>query len=282
MNTPSTLDNPTRVRGPLLDLPLDRIATDPDQPRAEHDHESLDRLAQSLRTRGQLQPALVRRAPDDPDRFILVCGERRYLAAQRAGLRSLSCVVAEGPFEPDDLLCDQLVENALREDLSPIDQAHAFRRLIRLNDWTHRQLAEALSLSHQSVTRSLALLDLPPPIQVDLERGRVSPSTAYEISKLDDPNRQLELAALVSNRGFTRDEIAAEVAERRSRRSSRPSSGSRPVSDHWSHIPVLGGRVAVLLDDPEPETADLIDALNDAIDHLEDGVNAEDDDIDDA
>src|SRR5262245_23845147 len=103
---------------------LDRIGPDPAQPRKEFDEESLARLADSMRSRGQLQPIRVR-WDDSADRYTVVVGERRYRAALLAGMEAIACVVVAGSPTPEDLLEDQLVENALREDLRPIEQAQA-------------------------------------------------------------------------------------------------------------------------------------------------------------
>ena len=146
----------------------------PDQPRTEFDPEALERLAASLKARGQLQPIRVR-WDDQADRYVVVVGERRWRAAALAGLESIACVVASGDATPEDLLEDQLVENALREDLRPIEQARAYRTLLAARGLTHRQLAERLQIGHASIARALALLDLPEPIQAEVEAGADRP-----------------------------------------------------------------------------------------------------------
>jgi len=103
-----------------IEVPLDKIIPDPDQPREEFEPESLERLADSLRTRGQLQPIRVR-WDEAQSKYALICGERRWRAARIAGMATMSCVVSEGPLDVGELLALQLVENCLREDLRPIE-----------------------------------------------------------------------------------------------------------------------------------------------------------------
>ena len=136
-------------------IPIDRITADPDQPRKTFPDEEIDRMADSLRTRGMLQPI---RARWDADlaRWVIVAGERRYRAARRAGWAEVPCVTVETPLTRSDILVDQLVENCLREDLPPLEQAGAFKALMDANTWSARRLAEELHVSHQTVIRRSA------------------------------------------------------------------------------------------------------------------------------
>jgi ParB family chromosome partitioning protein len=206
---PAKLRGTVRLRDALR-IDLDRLAPDPNQPRKEFDPVELNDLAESLRSRGQLQPIRVRWEAA-MERWVIVVGERRYRAAARAGLTSLVCVEAPAPATPEDVLEDQLVENALRADLKPIEQANAYRTLLARRGWTHRQLAEALKVSPGSVAKALALLDLPADVQARVEQGALSPATAYEVSKLDDPVQQEALAERVVAEGLTVTEAAAVV-----------------------------------------------------------------------
>ena len=106
---------------------LENLARDPDQPRQAFDAESLDRLAKSLAARGQLQPIRVRWSQEQ-GKYVILAGERRWRAARIAGLESLQAVVVERDLSATEILQEQLVENCLREDLQPIEQAQAFRR----------------------------------------------------------------------------------------------------------------------------------------------------------
>lgn len=205
---------------------LDRIVPDPGQPRKEFDPESLGRLAESLKSRGQLQPIRVR-WDDAVDRYVVVVGERRYRAAQLAGLETIACVVVAGPATPEDLLEDQLVENALREDLKPIEQAQAYRALLAARGLTQRQLAERLQIGHASIARSLALLSLPEPIQEAVEEGKIAPNTGYELSKVADPDEQGRLAREAAEGRLRRDEVQERT---RTPRPGRAVAGSKARS----------------------------------------------------
>jgi ParB family chromosome partitioning protein len=197
-----------------VEVPLDKIVPDPHQPREEIEPESLGRLAESLKTRGQLQPIRVR-WDEAQEKYVLICGERRWRAAGLAGLASMSCVVSEGPIDPGELLAMQLVENCLREDLKPIEQAKAFKALMERNGWSGNQAAKELGIAQPTVVRALALLELPPPVQEQVEQGALAPATAYEIGKTRDPEIQQELATRVVNEGLSRSEAIEAVTAAR-------------------------------------------------------------------
>jgi ParB family chromosome partitioning protein len=203
---------------------LENLARDPSQPRQQFDAESLDRLAKSLAGRGQLQPIRVRWSQEQ-GKYLIVAGERRWRAAMIAGLESLHAVVVERELSPSEILQEQLVENCLREDLQPIEQARAFRALIDANGWSARRLADELSLANSTVIKALALLDLAPDVQHRVEAGEISPAAAYEVSKLEDPAQQVRVAERVVSQGLTRDQAAAAVRESTGRRAA---TGSRP------------------------------------------------------
>jgi ParB family transcriptional regulator, chromosome partitioning protein len=214
--TPNRMQGLARSKD-AAEIPVDRIERDPDQPREEFDQDGLERLATSLKTRGQLQPIRVRW---DEGRavYVVVCGERRWRAARLAGLPTLSCIIMERPAGPGELLALQLVENALREDLSAMEQARAFRSLIELNGWSARQLAAELAVNPGTVTRALALLELPAAVQEQVEQGGLAPGTAYEVSKLDGAEAQAAVASQVVEQGLTRAEVAEVVKAVKARR----------------------------------------------------------------
>lgn len=199
---------------------LDRIIADPLQPRIEFDPDALEQLAASLKARGQLQPIRVR-WDEAADRYVVVVGERRYRASKLAGMESIACVVATGGATAEDILEDQLVENALRQDLRPVEQARAYRTLLSARGLTHRQLAERLQIGHASIARALALLDLPEPIQAEVEAGSIAPNTAYELSKVSDPEEQADLARQAAGGQLCRDEIQERTRDSRKGRGAK-------------------------------------------------------------
>jgi ParB family transcriptional regulator, chromosome partitioning protein len=185
---------------------VDRLMPDPDQPRTEFDPEALEQLAGSLRTRGQLQPIRARWSAE-ADRYIIVVGERRWRAAALAGIEALECVVVDGTATPDEILEDQLVENALRADLKPVEQGRAYDRLMKARGLSQRALAERLNVSQAAVAKAVALLTLPEPIQTEVDAGSIGPDIAYQLSKIDDVREQAEMAGRASEGRLRRDEI---------------------------------------------------------------------------
>jgi ParB family chromosome partitioning protein len=226
--TPPHLVGVVRSRD-VSEIAIDRIERDPAQPRVEFDPEGLERLAQSLSQRGQLQPIQVR-WDASLERYVIVCGERRWRAARMAGLKSLACVIVEREMTAQERLAVQLVENALREDLRPIEQARAYRALIEAQGWSVRQLAAELSIHHAQVVRALALLELPEPTQDLVEQGKLSPATAYEANKVEDPEARQELLDRAAADGLSRAEVIEarrEIADRPTRSSGGKGRGAK-------------------------------------------------------
>lgn len=245
-----------------LVVPVDRLVPDPDQPRKEFDQGELDRLAASLKARGQLQPIRIR-WDDAASQWVVVAGERRFRAAIMAGLPTLLCVEARADQSADDRLEDQLTENCIREDLKPVEQAHAFKALLDRKGWSYRELADHLHVSAGGIAQALALLRLPEPIQERVDAGALAPTVAYEIARVPDAGVQAELAARVEAEGMNRRE-ATEAARRAMPRASgggKPAKG-RGLAGRAFRTPV--GRVSVELKRPGDESA-ILAALEDAL-----------------
>ena len=154
-------------------------------------------------------------------RYLIVSGERRWRASMMAGRPTIAAVIVEGERTDSQILEMQLVENCLREDLQPIEQARAFRTLMDANGWSALRLGQALQMSESTVIKALALLDLPAAVQDAVESGQLAPSVAYEVSKLDDPDAQAEVAARVVAEGLSRAETVEAVREA----ASKPRAG---------------------------------------------------------
>jgi ParB family chromosome partitioning protein len=208
-------------------IPIERITADPDQPRKTFPDEEIDRMADSLRTRGMLQPIRAR-WDADLSRWVIVAGERRYRAARRAGWTEVPCVTVDTPLTRSDILVDQLVENCLREDLPPLEQAGAFKALMDANIWSARRLAEELHISHQTVIRALGLLKLPDDVRDHVERGELSPRAAAEIATLEQPEDQRTIAGLAVSEGLNRDQVVDVVKAKKAGRPA-PEKPSRCV-----------------------------------------------------
>src|SRR3954453_19452616 len=195
-------------------IPTDKIGPDPDQPREEFDEDELRKLAESLRTRGQLQPITVY-WDEGRGLYVIVCGERRWRAAKLAGISTMTATVLTRAPEAGERLALQCIENLLRSDLRPVEEAKAYRQLMSLNGWNAAQLSRELAVSESKVTRAMALLELPESVQTHVEGGTLPPATAYEISKLEDEEAQAALAARVVREKLSRQDTARAVRERK-------------------------------------------------------------------
>ena len=163
-------------------IDIDRILPDENQPRRAFDDAALDELAGSLRDIGQTDPVKVR-WDVARDRYVLIDGERRFRAATKAGLKTLTAVVDNRPMTSDRVLEFQLVENALRADLTPLESGAAYRQLMAVWNVTQQQLAQRLHISESKVSRAIAALTLPTDVQQAVEQGKVGATTAVKTAR---------------------------------------------------------------------------------------------------
>jgi ParB family chromosome partitioning protein len=171
-----------------VELPIDSITPNPKQPRKDFNDKALRDLAASLGQSGILQPVVVRRIADG---YQLVVGERRWRAAKLAGLSRIPAVIREATDEESLELA--LVENLLREDLNPMEEAEAYQRLLAEFSWTQEQLAQRVARDRSSIANCLRLLKLPDLIQTDLRAGRLTMGHARALLSLTSPAEQLKL-----------------------------------------------------------------------------------------
>jgi ParB family chromosome partitioning protein len=185
-------------RDALLTLPVGRIRPGRYQPRTKMDQQALAELAASIRSQGLMQPLLVR--PVDRDRFELVAGERRWRAAQMAGLEEVPALVREIPDEA--ALAMSLIENIQRENLNPMEEAAGIQRLVDEFRMTHEQAADAVGRSRSATTNLLRLLKLARPVQEMLMEGALEMGHARALLALDGA-RQIETAKRVAAKGLS-------------------------------------------------------------------------------
>ena len=202
-------------------IDIDKVIPDPDQPRTEFDEDAIERLSKSIAEKGQLSPIRVRWA-DDLQKWIIIAGERRWRATRKAGLPTIDCYFHEGDITKSEILEQQIIENCLREDLQPIEQAKAFASLMELNSWNGKQVAEALRVQPATVSRGLALLKLPSDLQDRVESGEIPSRAAYEISKLETDEARRRVADSVIERGLTPDDTARVVRQRKGKPRQQP------------------------------------------------------------
>lgn len=174
----------------LREVPVDAIEPNPYQPRVHFDEETLASLAESIEELGVLQPVLVRQL--DGDNYQLIAGERRWRAAQRAGLTDIPVIVRA--IEDITSLEQAVVENLHRQDLNPLEEAAAYQQLIEDFGLTQESLATRVGRSRPAVANTLRLLQLPPPIQAQLIDGRLTAGHARALLGVDDVDRRDALA----------------------------------------------------------------------------------------
>lgn len=183
----------------LVQAPVGAIRPNPDQPRRTFDEEELEQLARSISELGMLQPVLVRRM--GPDDYELVAGERRWRAAQRAGLERVPALVVE--TDDRGALERALVENVQRADLNPIEEAAAYKQLLDDGGLTHEQLGSRIGRNRVTVTNSLRLLDLPPQVQRLLIEGRLTAGHARPLLAVPNPAMQERIARRIADEGLS-------------------------------------------------------------------------------
>jgi ParB family chromosome partitioning protein len=180
----------------LIEVHVGSIHPNPHQPRKDIENSSLKELAVSIRASGVIQPIIVRRSGAG---YQLIAGERRWRAAKLAGLERIPALVREATDAESLELA--LVENLLREDLNPIEEAEAYQRLLAEFAWTQEDLAERIGRDRSSIANAIRLLKLPEVIQDDLRAGRLTMGHARALLSLTSPREQLKL----------RDEILAQA-----------------------------------------------------------------------
>jgi len=205
-------DRQGRPRGGVRNVDVERISSNPEQPRLAFDETTLQELAASIREHGVLQPILVR--PLDGGNYQLIAGERRWRAAKYAGLETIPALVEE--IDDDTAMEISIIENLQREDLSPLDEAAMYDRMVRDHGYSVRRLAQKLGKDKGYLENRLRLADAPEEIRELVSLRKDTLSHAYELLKVDDPKKRRRLAAQVARGELTliklRDRIEGRPA----------------------------------------------------------------------
>ncbi|OZI32180.1 chromosome partitioning protein ParB [Bordetella genomosp. 10] len=235
------------VEGPPSVLPVARMRAGKYQPRTRMDEGALTELADSIRTQGIMQPILVRALPDLPGEYEIIAGERRFRAAQLAGLTEVPVLVRDVADEHAAVMA--LIENIQREDLNPLEEAHGVRRLLDEFGLTHEQAAQAIGRSRSATSNLLRLLNLAAPVQTMLLAGDVDMGHARALLAVDAAT-QIQLANLIvakrlsvreAEKLVTAASMEAEPAERK-----KKAAASRDVTRLEEALSdFLGTRVAL-------------------------------------
>jgi ParB family chromosome partitioning protein len=199
-------------------IPLERIEPNPEQPRMEFDQDALQELAASIREHGVLQPILVR--PIGPARYQLIAGERRWRASKAAGLESIPALIEE--IDDETALEISIIENLQREDLSPLDEAIMYDRMIQDHGYSIRRLAQKLGKDKGYLENRLRLADAPDEIKQLVSVRKDTLSHAYELLKVQDPRRRRKLAEQVAKGELSLVKLRERVEGRPRRVDSAP------------------------------------------------------------
>ncbi len=200
----------------VRETPIELLRRNPDQPRREFLDMELEELTHSIREKGILQPLLVRPAPGAPGEYQIVAGERRWRAAQQAGLRTLP-VVVRADLNDLDVLEIGIIENVQRQDLKPLEEAQAYKALIERFGRTQEDIARTVGKSRSHIANSLRLLALPDGVLSALSGGKLTPGHARAIANAPDPER---LARMIVQKDLSVRQ--AETLARDAHRSAGP------------------------------------------------------------
>ena len=196
---PTTLTELTEAAASIREVPVDAIAPNPLQPRQKQDSDALQELADSIREHGLIQPLIVTAAPPDQQslgvQFQLIAGERRWAAAQLAGLTAVPVIVKEAT--PQQMLELALVENIQRADLNPLEEAVAYRQLIDEFGLTQEEVAARVGKSRVTVTNAMRLLRLPDEVKAALLDGQIAEGHARALLAADHPEAIVHLLKIV-------------------------------------------------------------------------------------
>ena len=211
------------VESNLMELDIDRLDPAVDQPRNIFKENKLEELAQSIRHNGIIQPLVVRRKGE---RFEIIAGERRWRAAQKAGLHKIPCVIKD--VSSENLLELSLIENIQREELNPIEEANAFKRLLEMRDLTQEEVARRVGKDRSSITNALRLLKLPIELQRLVEEEKLSMGHARALLSIDSAQDQIALARQITSKTLSVRETE-HLVKRSHNASSRTAENKTPT-----------------------------------------------------
>ena len=208
----------------LKSIAVDLLQRGRYQPRTEIDQSALQELSESIKTQGIIQPILVRPLTSEQGQYEIIAGERRWRAAQMAGLHEVPVVVRD--IDDHTAMCMALIENIQREDLNPIDEAEALYRLVEEFDMTHDSVAESVGRSRSAVTNLLRLLELDPKVKQMVKDRKLEMGHARSLLSLS-AKQQYEFANAVIKRGLSVRATEALVRSSTTKKQGKTSSSSK-------------------------------------------------------
>ena len=212
-------DNEMPSHGSVLELPVSEIKANPYQPRKSFDEKSLAELADSIKLHGQIQPIVV---VEDIDGYILVAGERRLRASKLAKLKTIKAVVAN--ISENQMRQHALVENIQRDELNPIELAHAYEELLKVHEITHEELSAMIHKSRAQITNTLRLLQLGKKAQKMLSEGKITAGHAKMLVGMDEAEQGMMVDSIIGQKLSVRD---VEMMVKRMKQEQLPSDTER-------------------------------------------------------
>jgi len=196
---PEIPEEVVKTKKNLADIEIDKIKTNPYQPRTHFDEEKLGELAESIKEKGMIQPIVVRRKEDG---FELVAGERRLKAAEKIGMNLIPALIMEN-LSKGEMLELTLIENVQREDLNPVEEAKGYKRLLEECGISQKELSKKISKDRSSIANTLRLLHLPVEIQNHIESGKISEGHARAVLAVNTSQGQVDLSNRIIKFGLS-------------------------------------------------------------------------------
>jgi len=212
------VDSSTHKKEEIIYVHVEQIKPNPFQPREDFNQQNIEELAQSIKEKGVIQPLLVRRKGDN---YELIAGERRLRAAKAMEFKEIPVIVRD--VSDQDSLELALIENIQREELNPIEEAHAYQHLMDKFQVTQEKISKVLGKSRVSITNTLRLLKLPHEIQGEMKKGRISFAHGRALLEIEDANYQRKIAQDIITKGLSVRELENLI------KSVRPKSVKRSI-----------------------------------------------------
>jgi ParB family chromosome partitioning protein len=237
-------------------IPIGRVIPDPDQPRKTFDDESIDSLADSIKTYGILQPLNVRYSEDD-DVFLIINGERRFRASKKAGLSDLPCMINES--RNDGYFEKQLIENLQREDLPVLEEASGIKTLLSDHHKTQTEAAKIIGKSQPYISTISKILDLPQKILEEIPTAKPSKDFLFHLVKIKDPQKIDSKWEAFKNGGLEAKDLKKEVAK-------KPKRGRPKIKPwKWKNSDFT---VSIKFKKNDPDNEEVIEALEKLLNEL--------------
>ncbi|MDZ7673153.1 MAG: ParB/RepB/Spo0J family partition protein [Halanaerobiales bacterium] len=214
----------------IKDINIEKIKANPFQPRNRFADDALDELAESIANKGVLQPVTVREV--QYDNFELVTGERRWRAAKKVGLKTIPAIIRD--FKDEEMMEVALIENLQREDLNPIEEAHAYKKMIEELEITQKEVAKRVSKSRSTVANTLRLLNLPPSVQEIVSRETISMGHARALLPLEH-KKQKDIAKKIVEEDLSvrkTEELVKKLTEKKDKKTSTKKTKDE-LSPKW-------------------------------------------------